>query len=243
MIKPIGLKPLGLGLLLPVAATQGLFLKRRATRLPGAPGPRQGTVGTGHSLHLLAAGDSIIDGVGTGHTTRSLPYHYARVMSERNQCQVHWRIEGESGLNIQGLLQRLQAIPDEPAPDQLLVSIGVNDVTGLSSNNQWRHCVAALAELCSVRWPGCQLLFAGLPPMGHFPLLPQPLRSTLGLRAHQLDSIAQDVLRGHPFAIHIPTNINPEQHDFCEDGFHPSAESCNLWADALLKTQQGGFPK
>ena len=83
------------------------------------------------------------------------------------------------------------------------------------------------------RWPRARVLFAGLPPMAHFPLPPQPLRFSLGLRAATLDRIAEDVIRGFPNVRHVPTRINPEEHPFCADGFHPAAESCTLWAREL----------
>ena len=49
-------------LLLPLTALQGLWLRCRATRLPGAPWLRRGHIGDGAGLNLLAIGDSIIDG-------------------------------------------------------------------------------------------------------------------------------------------------------------------------------------
>ena len=55
-------------LLLPVTALQGLWLRRRATRLPGAEGERSGATGEGEDFHLLALGDSIIDAAGIYRT-------------------------------------------------------------------------------------------------------------------------------------------------------------------------------
>jgi hypothetical protein len=70
-----------------------------------------------------------------------------------------------------------------------------------------------------------------------FPLPPQPLRFTLGLRAATLDRIAAEIIAGYPRAVHVPTQINPSDHSFCEDGFHPSPESCNLWARELASME------
>jgi len=69
--------------------------------------------------------------------------------------------------------------------------------------------------------------------MSLFPLPPQPLRFSLGLRAATFDRIASNVIADYPDAAHVPTRVNPSEHGFCEDGFHPSAESCNLWAREL----------
>ncbi len=214
---------------------QGLWLRRKAARLPGAPGPRQGVVGNGPDLHLLAIGDSIIEGVGTGHITRSLPVQFATALAERERRRVLWRVEGLSGHDIDDVLETLDTLESAVPPDRVLVSVGVNDVTGLSSTGHWRARVTELMDSFQVRWPRARVIFAGLPPMSRFPLPPQPLSFSLGLRAARLDRIAADVVSGYPRAIHVPTRIDPAEHHFCEDGFHPSAESCTLWASELAE--------
>jgi len=220
-------------LMLPVSAVQGLWLRKIATRLPGAPGSRQGSTGEGGALHLLAIGDSIIDGVGTNHIGESLPVQLAQALAEKMWRCVHWRVEGKTGYDIDDVLERLESLNDVVQADLVLISVGVNDVTGLTSTRHWRKKLVELLDKLEERWPGVRVIFAGLPPMSLFPLPPQPLRFALGLRSVTLDRIASGIIAGYPGAIHVPTQINPQAHDFCEDGFHPSAESCTLWARDL----------
>ena len=227
------LKRIAFWLMLPVSAVQGLRLRRIATRLPGAPGPRYGSAGDGDGLRLLAIGDSIIDGVGIGRTEDALPVQFAGALAEQRACRVDWRVEGETGFTIDDVLARLRSIEETARPDLVLISVGVNDVTGLSSTRHWRNGMFELMDLLHRRWPDARVLFAGLPPMSRFPLPPQPLRSALGLRAAVLDRIATGVIQEYPNATHAPTRINPSEHGFCEDGFHPSADSCTLWAKEL----------
>ena len=220
-------------LLLPVTAAQGLWLRGRAARLPGAAGERRGARGAGEDFHLLALGDSIIDGVGTGVIERSLPVQFATALAAQTGRRVVWRVDGASGRAIRDLLDRLED-PDHPEKaDVVLISIGVNDVTGLCSSRRWRRSLHRLLAGIRARWPDARVVFAGLPSMEKFPLPPQPLRYALGLRAALLDRIAAAVVAEHPGAVHVPTRIDPLHHDFCEDGFHPSAESCTLWAREL----------
>lgn len=226
-------------MMLPVSALQGLRLRKMATRLPGAAGARLGASGEGDTLRLLAIGDSIIDGVGTGRTEESLPVQFAEALSEKMQRCVHWRIEGESGFDIDDVIERLETIKNTTQPDLVLISVGVNDVTGLSSTRHWRGKLAELFDTLNEQFSGVRIVFAGLPPMSLFPLPPQPLRFTLGLRAATLDRIAADIISGYPNVIHVPTRINPKEHEFCEDGFHPSAESCTLWAQELAFIESG----
>jgi len=229
--------------LLPVTAVQGLWLRSRALRLPGAAGARRGAVGAGEDYQLLALGDSIIDGVGAGSVEASLPVQFAAALAQRMNRRVHWRIEGASGDAIGDLLERLDTLSHDAAVDLVLISVGVNDVTGLSGTRGWRRNLHRLLDRLGGRWPGVHILFAGLPPMARFPLPPQPLRWSLGLRAATLDRAAREVISCYPNATHIPTRIDPEHHGFCEDGFHPSAESCTLWARELASLHTGSISK
>jgi len=229
--------------LLPVTAAQGLWLRSRALRLPGAEGAREGVTGEGEDYHLLAVGDSIIDGVGTGSVEASLPVQFAVALADIAERRVHWRILGKSGIAIRDLIALVEALRHDAPVDLLLVSIGVNDVTGLSSTRHWRSSLRRLLADMRSRWPEARIVFAGLPPMAHFPLPPQPLRWSLGLRAATLDGIAQELLSADPNATHVPTRIDPRHHGFCEDGFHPSAESCTLWARELADLQTGRTSK
>jgi len=225
-------RPLFWGLL-PVTAAQGLWLRNKALRLPGASGERAGVIGAGPDYHLLAIGDSIIDGVGTGTTAASLPVQFAQELATRRGLRVRWRIEGTTGHAVRDVIERLESLRDVPVVDLVLVSVGVNDVTGLSSTRHWRRSLERLLQGVGRRWPGARVVLAGLPPMALFPLPPQPLRFSLGLRAATLDRIAARIALQHPRARHVPTRIDPLRHDFCADGFHPSPESCTLWAQEL----------
>jgi lysophospholipase L1-like esterase len=228
-------------LLLPLSLIQGLRLRRQALRLPGAPGARTGTCGSGEPFRLLAVGDSIIDGVGIARFEDTLPAQYARALSERLDLRVGWRAEGVTGHSVDDVVQRLKSLASDEPFDLVVVSVGVNDVTGLTSKARWRSGLVALIRELRRRWPGVRVVLLGLPPMAHFPLPPQPLRSTLGMRAAALDRIAVEVASGYPGVEHVPTRIDPAVHPFCEDGFHPSAESCTLWARELADVTRRNF--
>jgi lysophospholipase L1-like esterase len=227
-------------LFLPLSALQGLWLRQTATRLPEATGGRSGVIGQGAVIHLLAMGDSIIAGVGTGTMDRSLPVQFAQALAEHHCCRVQWQIEGENGEDISQLRQRISRLDIEQKADVVLISIGVNDVTGLRSTRQWRLHFNELVKELQRKWPQAQVIFTGLPPMGKFPLPPQPLRFTLGLRAAKLDAIAARVVSQQSNMQHIPTDIDPLEREFCEDGFHPSAESCTTWARELVQRFSAG---
>lgn len=226
---------LGFWLLLPLSGLQGLWLRRTAIRLPEASGARTGVCGQGEKLHLLALGDSIIAGVGTGSMAASLPVQFAQALGETRHCSVQWHVAAANGADIADLRHSLSLLRHDQQADVILISIGVNDVTGLSSTRYWRSQVNQLVTELRDKWPQARVIFAGLPPMGQFPLPPQPLRFTLGQRAARLDTIAAGIISRQAGMLHIPTDINPLRQEFCEDGFHPSAESCAYWATVLAQ--------
>ena len=122
-------------LLLPLSAVQGLWVRRTALRLPEARGARTGTIGQGEELHLLALGDSIIAGVGTGSVEKSMPVQFAQSLATTRNISVHWQVIGANGADISDLRYSIRQLDDQQQVDVILISIGVNDVTGLSSTN------------------------------------------------------------------------------------------------------------
>ena len=224
----------GFWLLLPISALQGLWLRTRAIRLPEATGDKTGVCGSGAPLHLIAMGDSIIAGVGTGTISRSMPVLFAQSLAKREARRVHWQVSGSNGADISHLRKRVRRFNHQQKADLVLISIGVNDVTGLSSTRHWKTQLNTLTMELRDKWPHARVIFMGLPPMGKFPLPPQPLRFTLGLRAATLDAITATIMTRQANMLHIPTEIDPLDHQFCEDGFHPSSEACGMWAEELV---------
>jgi lysophospholipase L1-like esterase len=171
--------------------------------------------------------------VGTVTMDNSLPVQFAEALAKRRNRCVHWQVEGKTGAEISQLRQSIDQLSPEQKADVILISIGVNNVTGLSSTRQWQFQINRLVAELKCKWPDARVIFVGLPPMGQFPLPPQPLRFTLGQRAETFDGIAASVIAQHIGMIHIATDISPLEEEFCEDGFHPSAKSCANWAKEL----------
>jgi lysophospholipase L1-like esterase len=234
--------------LLPIAAFQGLALRKSAMRLPPPPGEAQGLLGQApHNkfsapLRLLAMGDSIIAGIGASSQQQSLSAQFARALAERTRQTVAWKALGQNGASSFDLLEMVEASRQEPTPDLVLVSIGVNDVTGLHSRRVWRSNLESFCQRLGASWPQALIIFVGLPPMQKFPLPPQPLRYCLGLRAAEFDRIAASLVDKQARMLHIPTLIDPAEHDFCADGFHPSETAYAAWGDEMAELISARYP-
>lgn len=234
--------------LLPLAALQGLSLRKTAIRLPPPPGMTQGVFGQTAQNHykkpfrLLALGDSIIAGIGASSQNQSLPAHLARALAQIKGQAVSWNSMGRNGTNSTDLLGMLVELQNQPPPDLVLISIGVNDVTGLCSSKTWQTNIITLCEKLGARWPAAVIVFAGLPPMDQFPLPPQPLRFCLGLRASYFDHLASRLIEAQAGMLHIPTLIDPTEHDFCADGFHPSEQAYAVWGEEMAEIITNLYP-
>ena len=219
--------------LLPLLVPQALWVRKTAPRFPEAAGPNYGSFGTGRNLNLIAVGDSIIAGVGASSLSKALVGQTSAALARRLDCKISWYACGSSGLNSEKVLK--QVIPDLPPVTAALfiVSVGVNDVTSLSSVSTWLKNLSAILSALSQHSPGAFTAVAGLPPLKSFPLLPQPLRALLGFRAETLDRAARSEVSRHPGSVYVPVRFDPDPDKFAPDGYHPSEDSYSLFGQTM----------
>jgi len=225
--------------LLPILIVQGIWTRKSTLRLPEAGG--DSTSGARCGSHIIGLGDSVIAGVGiselrdamTAQLASKLSEELSEELSENQSEDVSWAAFGVNGLRVQDLIAKIKLLESE-TPDLVLISIGVNDVSRLTSVTKWQLEIATLIADLKEKYRS-PIVFLGLPPMGQFPALPQPLRFALGIRAAMLDltlkragELVNDV---YWIEIHSPKNDFP----MAEDGYHPSAIACALMADEIVK--------
>lgn len=212
-------------LIFPFLVPQAFYVRRTAPRFAPASGPLNGVVGNGRPIRLLAIGDSIIAGVGASKLSKALVGQTATALAASQSGRVSWQALGVSGYDSTKMLQHL--VPKMPcdAFDCIIVSVGVNDITGLTSLRRWRRNLSLLISNLHAHSPSAVIAVAGMPPMHGFPLLPQPLRAAFGLRAKAFDEVATTVVEEHPYALHVSLDFEPDPNGFAADGYHPSEES------------------
>lgn len=209
---------------LPLVAPQGLRLRRTATRFPEADGPRCGAVGAGPGLSVAGLGDSIVAGVGAGTHDRGLVACTAAALARGLGRRVRWSATGRSGATSRDVIDEL--LPTLPAGphDVVGISVGVNDVTQLARSRDWARRLGELLDRLREREPGAVLALAGLPPLRSFPLLPEPLRSVIALRARTFDAIARREAAARSGVLHVPLGDSLRRDGFAGDGYHPSPD-------------------
>ncbi len=226
--------------LAPILVAQGLFVRWRTTRLPEPPGDREGVTGAGPPLRLLVAGDSAAAGVGASTLADTLT---GRLVDRlRGAFRVTWRLEAATGATTRDTLRRLRGLP-EGRFDVLVTSLGVNDVTGGRTVRGWLDDQRALRGLARSRLGVSLLVITGVPPMGRFPALPQPLRWYLGSRADRFDERLRADLEADPSARFLDLRFPLDPGAMASDGFHPGPRVYSTWADraaAIIREERGG---
>jgi citronellol/citronellal dehydrogenase len=122
-----------------------------------------------------------------------------------------------------------------PAADVAVVITGVNDVIDqVSSRRAVRHR-AALAAWLLDRRGARHVVFASLPPIGSFPLLPQPLRRCMGADAARHDAALARWSAGRPDVSHAAIEIELTADVMAPDGFHPGEPVYRVCGEALAR--------
>lgn len=216
----------------PLLLWHGKRVRKLALRLPEAAGLRAGVSGDAQlpPLRLLICGDSAAAGVGVTQQDDALSGQLVRLLA--TQYQVQWRLEAETGLDSAALAARLAKLNGQ-CFDLVVMSVGVNDVTSLCSARRFLYQLSRCLQLLQQQNGQPRVLFSAIPPMQHFTALPVPLNYWLGLNAAILNHSAKNLLKRWPHASYVATPNKVSAAMLAVDGFHPSADGYQQWAQQL----------
>ena len=230
--------------LLPLLLAQGKRLRATALRLPEASGERHGVVGPGDvAIRVLIVGDSSAAGVGVATQAEGLAGQLAQSLADRSSAAVGWQLVAQSGHTARDACEALRAARLAPA-DLLVTAVGVNDVVAQTRPARFLAALDELHALAVSRAGVTHAWHCGLPPMGSFPLLPQPLRWLLGRDAAALDRVLSRHLAGMPARLHLPLPQAPRTPDagdsmpsgwMAHDGFHPGPMGYRHWGKQVAE--------
>lgn len=229
--------------LLPFLIAQGKRTRRITPRLPEATGSCTGEAGSHHanpSLSLLAFGESPVAGVGVTTHEEAITGQLAQALSTRFSRPVTWRACGKNGVTVREAFDTVLPNIPEQQVDVALVAFGVNDTTAFRSVAAWRADLRTLLRALDARCAPRLILLSGVPPLAHFPALPQPLRWVMGLKAQALDDAARELAAGLPRTCYVPLSLDAaDRAMMASDGYHPSAKGCEAWGKLLADACAG----
>ena len=219
-------------LLSPLLVAQAARTRARAPELPEAAGPRTGVLGAGPRLRLLIVGDSSAAGVGVPTQDEALAGHLTRTLAQQAGARVHWQLVARTGVTT---AQALRLVREQrPAQaDFAVVVLGVNDVVNQVPSRRAVAQRAALADWLLAEAGVMHVVFAPLPPMHQFPLLPQPLRWVAGSDARRHDATMARWAAEREDVSHVPIAMSLARETMAGDGFHPGEPVYRVCGEAL----------
>lgn len=227
--------------LLPVLFVQGTKVRKNTPRLLEASGERQGIVGNGRPLSLLILGDSAAAGVGVENQKDALS---GAIISElQDQYSIRWKLHAKTGDTTKQVFQAVQHL-EQQKYDVVVTSIGVNDVTKLTSASSWIKQQKQLFQSIQARFQPKLIIVSGVPPMQHFPALPNPLAWLFGKYAEQMNQTLDKWLESQNQFRFIQYDIESFQAmnlPMASDGFHPSKEIYAIWGQQVAALVRQSF--
>ncbi len=220
----------------PLLLAQGRRARRQAVLLPEAAGPRSGAMGEGPPLRLLIVGDSAAAGVGAA--TQDEAFAGRLVAALAAERRVAWRLAARSGATTAHALALLADLPDEPC-DAAVTALGVNDAVRGVSVPQWLEQQRRLRDALRARG-ATHVVVCGVPPLRHFPALPQPLRWYLGRHAARLDAALAADTADEPGTTYLSLDLGLDAARMAPDGYHPGPLMHADWGRGVAAVLAGG---
>ncbi|WP_043970573.1 MULTISPECIES: SGNH/GDSL hydrolase family protein [Acinetobacter] len=219
--------------LLPILLIQGMKVRKNTPRLLEASGDREGSVGNGKPLSLLILGDSAAAGVGVESQQDALS---GAIISQLQQDYLlQWKLHAKTGDTTQQVFQAVQQL-EQQCYDVVITSIGVNDVTKLTSVKSWIKQQKQVFTYIQSQFQPKLIIVSGVPPMQHFPALPNPLAWLFGRYAQQMNQALQQWLAPQPQFQFIQYDLETFQAldlPMASDGFHPGKEIYAIWGQQI----------
>ncbi len=216
--------------LLPILLAQAAYVRRHVIELPEPPGDRSGTVGDGPPLRLLIIGDSSAAGVGVATQAEAL---LGRITGRlASVARVEFDLVARTGAKTAEAVGWLDDLPRDQY-DLVVTALGVNDVTKATPLSRWLSLQARLLDRLEHDFGARRIVVSGLPPMGQFPLLPQPLRWAMGRRALWFDKHLHRLVAARPACTPVTIKLGLNDTNMSADGFHPGPSVYAAWADEI----------
>jgi lysophospholipase L1-like esterase len=181
---------------------------------------------------VAVLGESPVAGVGAPSHREALAGRIGSSLARLTGRTVAWRAIGQNGATARTTREELLERLPRGGADAVALVLGVNDTVSLRPARLFARDLAALLSAVRERVGDVPIVVAGVPPLGVFPALPQPLRGFLGLQARSLDRAAERLVGRTPASVYVPTRaVRPA--DFAIDGYHPGPSGYVDWGEAL----------
>jgi acyl-CoA thioesterase I len=204
-----------------------------------SPAPRAfgSTAITRPPLRYVVLGDSTATGEGASYD-RGIAISTARELAAARHRRVTMTNLAVAGARFGDVRRDQLAAAARIRPDLVLVAVGANDVTGLTTLGSVRDDLGGIVDGLRAARCDVAIVVTGSPDVGSAPRLAQPLRTVAGWRTGQLNGAVRDVagrdgLVFAPVAQRTGRRFRADRSLFAADGFHPSAAGYATWLPVI----------
>lgn len=195
------------------------------------------TEGKQPAIRMAFLGDSLVEGVGASGPRESLAGQVARKVSDQTGRAVDLVGFGVSGAITSEVVRDQLDEVDAGRFDVIVIEIGSNDVTHLTSLGAVERSTRTMLEQASERAP--IVVFGSAGKLNSRNFLP-PLRQILMARATQVRGVQRDVAGEFDVAfMDVARDVSPTYDAAAdaasEDDFHPGDVGYEIWARPLAK--------
>ncbi|MEZ2903003.1 SGNH/GDSL hydrolase family protein [Acinetobacter terrestris] len=219
--------------LIPSLIIQGNAVKKNTLRLPEPEGNRQGIIGTGKALSILILGDSAAAGVGVQIQEDAL---LGAVLNQlKDQYQINYMLEAKTGHSTGQVIKTAKNMSAQHF-DVVITSVGVNDITKLTSPKNWIKKQQQLYAEINQKFTPELIIASGVPPMNMFPALPNPLAWLFGQYSKAMNETLDKFVQQQTNMQWIKYDLEQFKLlnlEMAADGFHPSKEIYTLWGQQM----------
>ncbi len=214
-----------------------LMIKDGGTVVPAPTIPRsKATIGSGKHLKFAILGDSTSIGQG-GVYDKGIAVSTAAHIASKGHT-VTYQNFGISGARVQDVLTKQTTAAAAFRPDIILLCIGANDVTHLTSMSTVRTGMRAIVAKLRATNPAVKIIITGSPQMGSVPRFPQPVKYLAKRQTAKINkTFATLATAQHLTFAHIADKTgayflaHPEI--FAADNFHPTTAGYAVWQPVL----------
>lgn len=195
------------------------------------------TLGAGPPIRYLVLGDSTAVGVG-GDYERGIVLETARHLAKNRRVDL--LNLAVSGARFRDVLREQLARARGWKPDLVLLDVGANDATHLTSSRSLRRDLEEIIRLILAENCEARIVVTGSPDMGAPPRIPFFLRGIAAARARRINEIARAAVSDHdltfaPIADRTGQAFRSDRTLFHPDRFHPNDRGYALWVPVLIE--------
>jgi len=194
-------------------------------------------------FRYVVMGDSTSVGQGAKIQADNFSCQYAQLVLLKQYPAVKIYNLAKSGAKTQDVLFNQVEAAIALDPDLIMLSIGANDVTGLTNSDEFRRTYAMILQRLTSLGKNTKIVLLNIPAFATSPLLWEPYRSAAHYQAGKFNQIITAIAKSEPnirvVDIYRGTEADFRRYpklNFSQDNFHPSSAGYGVWTRVIVQT-------